>query len=412
MNDTTLSTLQPVIMHDNIDNINDNDIDTEIEICDKCGITKDSLKTKGTWSRHLHSKHTYYCKQCPAQFTTAIILQEHEKQNHKNNLFIYKPSAQKIIKKMSDESNKIFKDGLPDKCLKCGRYRGDTAKSHWNKHINTDHRYPCPHCEYKFAHRKKYNEHLESTHCVMRGKGSIGNDDDSDGSSNGNRKYKKKYKKKMKRNSLIMKHSVTNETPEPSPATTPLPPNNKNNSHNHKKCVSNLINYAPSSIKSKYFIPRNFTETIIPLRIREKINVEKKENILNKNDLNVDKMDEIFEMDKIPNNFIEFEKMWNRAKINKNRALILLKLKNKRLDKIIKNMMDDKLFSQIIQCVHYIGMNNDICDTLVILKQLIKLDRFEMIVMFMDENDEKLLKEVKQKCVKQKLNVAVFDKFE
>eukprot|EP01083_Nonionella_stella_P169780 576451_1 len=33
----------------------------DIEFCDKGRISKDSLKSKGTWtwSRHLHSKHTY-----------------------------------------------------------------------------------------------------------------------------------------------------------------------------------------------------------------------------------------------------------------------------------------------------------------------------------------------------------------
>ncbi len=85
--------------------------------------------------------------------------------------------------------------------------------------------------------------------------------------------------------------------------------------------------------------------------------------------------------------------------------MILLGLKSKRLVKIIKNMMDDKLFSEMMQCVHYIGMNKDVSDALVVLKQLTKLDRFEMIVMFMDENDQKLLKEIKQKCVEQKLNM-------
>jgi len=144
----------------------------------------------------------------------------------------------------------------------------------------------------------------------------------------------------------------------------------------------------------------------------KEISIKKKES---QNNVNIkDTMLELekFEMDKIPTNFIEFEKIWRRAKITKNRSLVLLALKNKRIDKIIKNMIDDTLFSEMIETVHYIAIQIDIKDGLLLLKQLTKLDRFEMIVMFMNEIDQKLLKEIKQKCVDNQLNISVFDKFE
>merc|ERR1712244_131441 len=80
--------------------------------------------------------------------------------------------------------------------------------------------------------------------------------------------------------------------------------------------------------------------------IRNKI----KENITMKkeleNDVNVkDTMLELeeFKMDKIPTNFIGFEKIWRRAKIK-------------------KNMIDDTLFSEMIETVHYISIQIDIKD--------------------------------------------------
>eukprot|EP01084_Bolivina_argentea_P102217 183158_1 len=110
------------------------------------------------------------------------------------------------------------------------------------------------------------------------------------------------------------------------------------------------------------------------------------------------KEDDTFEMHRLPQNFIEFEKLWSRAKANKHKAIILMGLKKKRMDKIIKNMIDDTLFAQMIQTVHYIAMNMELKDALLILKQLTTLDRFEMIVMFLDESDQRLLTEMKDKC--------------
>merc|ERR1712228_266870 len=140
----------------------------DIEFCSKCGISKDSLKTKGTWSRHLHSKHTYYCKQCPSQFTTAATLAEHERSTHSMNgskqKYKSKKSKSSKHKKQTILSKKS--DDTPDYCSKCGRFRGETAKSHWNKHMQTDHKYPCPQCKYRFAHRKKYNEHIKQCHSM------------------------------------------------------------------------------------------------------------------------------------------------------------------------------------------------------------------------------------------------------
>lgn len=123
--------------------------------------------------------------------------------------------------------------------------------------------------------------------------------------------------------------------------------------------------------------------------------------------------DEPFVLDKAPSNFIEFEKQWRRAGTKENRAKLLLALKHRKLDHIIRNMLDDALFSQMIHVIHFIGMELEIKDAVLILKQLTTLDRFEMIVMFMDEEDQKLLQELKTKCDHQQLkqNVSVFAKF-
>ncbi len=46
--------------------------------------------------------------------------------------------------------------------------RDHTAKSHWNKHINTDHIYPCPHCQRKFAHGRNMMS-IYKVHIVYEG---------------------------------------------------------------------------------------------------------------------------------------------------------------------------------------------------------------------------------------------------
>eukprot|EP00485_Elphidium_margaritaceum_P013240 CAMPEP_0202686816 /NCGR_PEP_ID=MMETSP1385-20130828/2578_1 /ASSEMBLY_ACC=CAM_ASM_000861 /TAXON_ID=933848 /ORGANISM="Elphidium margaritaceum" /LENGTH=419 /DNA_ID=CAMNT_0049341475 /DNA_START=35 /DNA_END=1294 /DNA_ORIENTATION=+ len=122
-------------------------------------------------------------------------------------------------------------------------------------------------------------------------------------------------------------------------------------------------------------------------------------------------MDE-FNLDVAPTNFIAFEKLWSRAKTAKNRSLILLALKQKKMDKIIKNMMDDTLFAEMICAIHYIAIHSDIKDALVLLNKVTQLDRFEMIAMFLNETEKQLLQEMKQKCVAQKLQTFVFDEFE
>ena len=121
-----------------------------------------------------------------------------------------------------------------------------------------------------------------------------------------------------------------------------------------------------------------------------------------------------FAIDELPTHFIGFEKLWNRAATTENRSLVLLALQQKKmqLKRIIKNMMDDVMFSEMIQTVHLIGMERDTGDALRLLKQLTKLERFEMIVMFMEESDQALLKELKQKCTDVRLGIAVFAKFE
>jgi len=114
----------------------------------------------------------------------------------------------------------------------------------------------------------------------------------------------------------------------------------------------------------------------------------------------------------LPTHFIGFEKLWNRAATIENRATVLLAMKKKKMERIIKNMMDDVMFSQMIQTVHFIGMHRDVADALRILKQLTKLERFEMIVMFMEQSDQELLKELKEKCADSQLGTAVFAQFE
>merc|ERR1719319_1031447 len=57
----------------------------------------------------------------------------------------------------------------------------------------------------------------------------------------------------------------------------------------------------------------------------------------------------------LPTHFIGFEKLWNRAATTENRATVLLAMKNKKMERVIKNMMDDVMFSQMIQTVHFIG---------------------------------------------------------
>merc|ERR1711933_226236 len=163
------------------------DVDN-IPICSKCGMSKKTLKTKGTWARHLHSKHTYYCKQCPFQFTTAATLAEHERTTHPINGLppkqkqksggkhpppkkIGKHPRKKIGKHPPKKSIASKKSVLPNNCPKCGKARGDTAKSHWNKHIQTDHKYPCPQCKLRFAHKKKYNEHIKQCHSAVQNTG-------------------------------------------------------------------------------------------------------------------------------------------------------------------------------------------------------------------------------------------------
>ena len=137
----------------------------------------------------------------------------------------------------------------------------------------------------------------------------------------------------------------------------------------------------------------------------------------NKDDTNKDALKllqetEKFKIDKIPTNFLEFEKLWSRAKIMENRSKILMAFKDKKLYKIIKNFIDDTLFSEMIGAINYIAMNNNIKDALILLKKLTKLDRFEMIVMFMNDNDQKLLNQIKQKCQQNNLNISVFKQFE
>merc|ERR1712083_720913 len=108
--------------------------------------------------------------------------------------------------------------------------------------------------------------------------------------------------------------------------------------------------------------------------------------------------DEPFVLERIPLNFIEFEKQWFRAGTNQNRATILMALRHRKLDKVIRNMIDDTLFSQMIHTIHHIGMEMNMADAILILKQLTTLDRFEMIVMFMEKEDQTLLKKLQQKC--------------
>jgi hypothetical protein len=109
-------------------------VDT-IKVCAKCGMNKDALKTKGTWARHLHSKHTYYCKQCPFQFTTAATLSEHERTTHPLPKQKQKQKTGKHprIKKVGKHPKKQYpskkSNDLPDKCPKCDKLRGDMAKS-------------------------------------------------------------------------------------------------------------------------------------------------------------------------------------------------------------------------------------------------------------------------------------------
>merc|ERR1712129_305094 len=150
-------------------------------------------------------------------------------------------------------------------------------------------------------------------------------------------------------------------------------------------------------------------------RIPHKVN-EQKEEVLD-NDIHEEKDSlamsvEEFTMDKVPLNFIEFEKLWSRAQNAENRSLILLKLMDKRIDKIIKNMMDDTLFSQMICAVHHIVMRVNGKKGLRSLKQLTKMDRFEMIVMFMSDGDKELIAQMKQKCVDSKIKTSLFDMFE
>ena len=66
----------------------------------------------------------------------------------------------------------------------------------------------------------------------------------------------------------------------------------------------------------------------------------------------------------------------------------------------------------MIHAIYYIVMHVEAKNGLLILKQLTKMDRFEMIVMFMTDNDQKLLKDMKQKCIDLKLSTKLFDKFE
>jgi len=122
--------------------------------------------------------------------------------------------------------------------------------------------------------------------------------------------------------------------------------------------------------------------------------------------------EEAFVLRKAPSNFIEFEKEWNRADTFTNRAQILLALKHRKLGVIIRNMIDDTLFSQMIRSVHHIGMEMEMKDALLILKQMTTLDRFEMIVMFMEKQEQTLLKELQQKCSQSELDVSVFAKFQ
>merc|ERR1712129_107333 len=152
--------------------------------------------------------------------------------------------------------------------------------------------------------------------------------------------------------------------------------------------------------------------------IPDKVNEQKEEAL--DNDIHEEKdslamnvvSEEEFTMDKVPLNFIEFEKLWSRAQNAENRSLILLKLMDKRIDKIIKNMMDDTLFSQMICAVHHIVMRVNGKKGLRLLKQLTKMDRFEMIVMFMSDGDKELIGQMKQKCVDLKIKTSLFDMFE
>merc|ERR1712013_38697 len=116
----------------------------------------------------------------------------------------------------------------------------------------------------------------------------------------------------------------------------------------------------------------------------------------------------------LPTHFIGFEKLWNRASTVENRATVLLAMNsaNLKMERVIKNMMDEVLFSQMIGAVHFIGMERDAADALRILKSLTKLERFEMIVMFMEPSDQTLLSELKRKCAECRLTTAVFKHFE
>merc|ERR1712228_772094 len=64
--------------------------------------------------------------------------------------------------------------------------------------------YPCPQCKYKFAHRKKYNEHMKKCHSVSS---DTKEDDDRDESSSKTKQIKipkqsKPFNKKIKRHGI------------------------------------------------------------------------------------------------------------------------------------------------------------------------------------------------------------------
>lgn len=122
-----------------------------------------------------------------------------------------------------------------------------------------------------------------------------------------------------------------------------------------------------------------------------------------------------FSVKSIPENFLQFEKLWSRANGRAEyRAIILCSISGSNWMKIFANMMDDELFSQIIDGIHHVCqvMGDGKCAVLL-LEKLSKIDRFEMIAMFMNEDDRKLLSEMRNSCqLKGLKSLSVFEKFQ
>lgn len=171
-------------------------IDVRIDrTCPQC---QNLIRGLTDYFRHIQKDHKFKCEECPLKFAYKLKFEEHMLSNHGKDVKVDKTCqlCKTSIRSLTDYRRHIAmvhkfdcvcelkfacKQKLEEHTLKvhgidirvdktCPMCKTSIRSlSDYNRHIATEHRWQCPHCDLKFAYKQKLDEHGIQVHEVEIG---------------------------------------------------------------------------------------------------------------------------------------------------------------------------------------------------------------------------------------------------